>query len=470
MNCWPKSRPTRLRRRRGTLKVFFGYAAGVGKTYTMLETAAGPRPRAGTWWSATSSRTAVRKRKPCWRGWRSFPFGRSQYRGVSLREFDVDAALARRPDLLLVDELAHTNAEGSRHAKRWQDVEELLAAGIHVWTTLNVQHIESLNDVIGQVTGVTVRETVPDQVFDSADDLELVDISPEDLLARLQAGKVYIPQQAERAMQSFFQKANLVALRELSFRHAAQRIHTRCGVGPAAAGGHSPLGDGRAAAGLRGAEPDHGAGDPHRQTHGGRPRRPVDRRLGGTGRRQRPACAVKEQIAQHFRLAERLGAETVTLAGQDVAGTILDYARSRATSPRCSSARRTSRAGAACCSARSWTKCWRTAATSTCTSSTEKKNPGQTRGPGSRPVACDWLPYLHAGGAVAVSSLVAALFAMLALGRSQCGHGLPGRRRLRGLSPGAWAGDPGQRGGGAGVRLLLRSAATHVCRRRHAST
>ncbi len=149
-----------------------------------------------------------------------------EYRGMTLREFDVDAALSRRPELLLVDELAHTNAEGSRHAKRWQDVEELLAAGIHVWTTLNVQHIESLNDVIGQVTGITVRETVPDHVFDSADDLELVDISPEDLLVRLQAGKVYIPQQAERAMQSFFQKGNLVALRELSFRQAARRLHS----------------------------------------------------------------------------------------------------------------------------------------------------------------------------------------------------------------------------------------------------
>ena len=112
-----------------------------------------------------------------------------EYRGVTLREFDVDAALARRPDLILVDELAHTNAEGCRHAKRWQDVEELLEAGINVWTTLNVQHIESLNDVIGQITGVTVRETVPDRVFDLADDLELVDITPEELIERLRAGQ-----------------------------------------------------------------------------------------------------------------------------------------------------------------------------------------------------------------------------------------------------------------------------------------
>ena len=212
--------------RRGTLKVFFGYAAGVGKTYTMLETARRAK--------AEGREVVVGYVEPHGRpetealleGLEILPVRQVQYRGVSLREFDVDAALSRRPELLLVDELAHTNAEGSRHAKRWQDVEELLAAGIHVWTTLNVQHIESLNDVIGQVTGVTVRETVPDQVFDSTDDLELVDISPEELLVRLQAGKVYIPQQAERALQSFFQKANLVALRELSFRHAAQRLHT----------------------------------------------------------------------------------------------------------------------------------------------------------------------------------------------------------------------------------------------------
>ena len=143
-----------------------------------------------------------------------------------LREFDVDAALARRPDLILVDELAHTNAPGCRHAKRWQDVAELLDAGINVWTTLNVQHIESLNNVIGQITGVTVRETVPDRIFEMADELELADLPPEDLLGRLRAGKVYRPEQAERAVQSFFQKPNLVALRELSLRQAARRVHT----------------------------------------------------------------------------------------------------------------------------------------------------------------------------------------------------------------------------------------------------
>ena len=218
--------------RRGTLKVFFGYAAGVGKTYTMLETARRAK--------AEGREVVVGYVEPHGRpetealleGLEILPVRQVQYRGMSLREFDVDAALSRRPELLLVDELAHTNAEGSRHAKRWQDVEELLAAGIHVWTTLNVQHIESLNDVIGQVTGVTVRETVPDQVFDSTDDLELVDISPEDLLVRLQAGKVYIPQQANRALQSFFRgrtSSPCGSCRFVTLRNGCTRTWSRSG-------------------------------------------------------------------------------------------------------------------------------------------------------------------------------------------------------------------------------------------------
>ncbi len=158
-------------------------------------------------------------------GLEAIPTREIPYRGVTLREFDLDAALARQPQLILVDELAHTNAEGSRHAKRWQDVEELLEAGIDVWTTLNVQHIESLNDVIAQITGVVVRETLPDAVLERADEIELIDLTPEELMLRLQAGKVYLPSQAERALSNFFQKSNLVALRELSLRQAAHRLH-----------------------------------------------------------------------------------------------------------------------------------------------------------------------------------------------------------------------------------------------------
>ncbi len=313
---------------RGSLKVFFGYAAGVGKTYTMLENAQRAK--------AAGREVVVGYVEPHGRpeteallaGLEVLPLREFEYRGVRLRDFDVDAALARNPDLLLVDELAHTNAVGCRHEKRWQDVEELLEAGINVWTTLNVQHIESLNDVIGQITGVTVRETVPDRAFDLADDLELVDITPEELLHRLKAGKVYVPDQAQRAIQSFFQKSNLTALRELSLRQAARRIHTdvesarreKAAIQPWATAerllvcvGPSPT----TARVIRTARRMAAALDA--------PWLAVSVDLTGE-----PASSPrKQQVSQHFRLAERLGAETVTLAGQNVSETILDYARSR---------------------------------------------------------------------------------------------------------------------------------------------
>ncbi len=313
--------------KRGSLKVFFGYAAGVGKTYAMLENA----QRAKT----TGREVVVGYVEPHGRpetealltGLEVLPLREYEYRGVTLRDFDVDAALARHPDLLLVDELAHTNAVGCRHEKRWQDVEELLEAGINVWTTLNVQHIESLNDVIGQITGVTVRETVPDRAFDLADDLELVDITPEELLLRLKAGKVYVPEQAQRAIQSFFQKSNLTALRELSLRQAARRIHTdvesarreKAAIQPWATAerllvcvGPSPT----TARVIRTARRMAAALDA--------PWLAVSVDVTG----EPAGTPAKQQISHHFRLAERLGAETVTLAGQNVTETILDYARS----------------------------------------------------------------------------------------------------------------------------------------------
>lgn len=314
--------------KRGALRIFLGYAAGVGKTFSMLENAQRAR--------AEGREVVVGYVEPHGRpetealleGLEILPVQETDYRGMRLREFGVDAALARHPEVLLVDELAHTNAEGSRHAKRWQDVEELLQAGIHVWTTLNVQHIESLNDVVGQVTGVKVRETVPDRVFDLADDLEFVDLSPEELLVRLQAGKVYIPQQAERAMRSFFQKGNLVALRELSFRQAARRLQSdvevarrqRAAVQPWATAerllvcvGPSPT----TARVMRTAKRMAAALDA--------PWIAASVELAG----RTTSNAVQDQIAEHFRLAEQLGAETVTLPGPDVASTILDFARSR---------------------------------------------------------------------------------------------------------------------------------------------
>src|SRR5512147_962131 len=185
---------------RGKLKIFLGYAAGVGKTYAMLE-AAHQRRAEGVDVVVGYVETHRRaETEALVADLEIVPRHRVEYRGITLEEMDVDAVLARLPHLALVDELAHTNAPGSRHPKRYQDVEELLSNGIDVYTTLNVQHIESLNDAVAQITGVTVRETIPDRVIDEATELELTDLPPDELLQRLQAGKVYVPDQAARAI------------------------------------------------------------------------------------------------------------------------------------------------------------------------------------------------------------------------------------------------------------------------------
>src|SRR5262245_54359789 len=212
------------RERRGKLKVFFGATAGVGKTYAMLEAARELQARGVdvvVGWAETHGR---KETAALLEGLERLPPCLVEHRGITLQEFDLDAAKARRPAVILVDELAHTNAPGLRHAKRWQDVEELLAAGIDVYTTVNVQHLESLNDLVGKITGVAVRETVPDSVLERAEQVELVDLPPEELLKRLQEGKVYVPEQAARARESFFRPGNLIALRELALRKTAERV------------------------------------------------------------------------------------------------------------------------------------------------------------------------------------------------------------------------------------------------------
>ena len=211
-------------RRRGKLKIFLGYAAGVGKTYAMLE-AAYQRKAQGV--DVVVGYVETHKRietEELLEGLEVLPRRQAKYHDVVLTELDVDAVLKRRPRLVLVDEFAHTNAPGSRHPKRYQDVEEILDAGIDVYTTLNIQHLESLNDVVAQVTDVIVRETVPDRVIDEASEIEVIDLPPDELLIRLQEGKVYVPEQAARAIQKFFRKGNLTALRELSLRRAAERV------------------------------------------------------------------------------------------------------------------------------------------------------------------------------------------------------------------------------------------------------
>ncbi|MGD9722729.1 MAG: DUF4118 domain-containing protein [Pirellulales bacterium] len=317
------------RQARGKLKIFFGAAPGVGKTYTMLEAAREqaregldvlvgyiePHARPETQALVLGLDVLARKEVP--------------YRGTRLLEFDLEAALARRPQLILVDELAHTNAPGMTYAKRWQDVVRLLEAGISVYTTLNVQHLDSLNDVVARITGVAVAETVPDSIFDEADDVELVDLPSEDLIERLREGKVYLPFQAERAIKNFFAKGNLIALRELALRKAAERVGAQmedfrqshgmattmpvterllvC-VGPSPFSARLVRAARRMATSLKA---------PWIAVH---VETPADARM---------SLADRDRLAQTLHLAEELGGEVATLSGQNLADELIHYARSR---------------------------------------------------------------------------------------------------------------------------------------------
>ena len=210
--------------RRGKLKLFFGASAGVGKTYAMLAAARQLRAQGVDVVIGVIETHGRKETQAMAEGLEQLRLREVPYRDRVLNEFDLDGALARKPELILVDELAHSNVSGSRHPKRWQDVEELLSTGIDVYSTVNVQHMETLNDVVSGITGINVWETVPDRVFDQADEVVLVDLPPDELLQRLKEGKVYLPQQAERAIQNFFRKGNLIALRELALRRTADRV------------------------------------------------------------------------------------------------------------------------------------------------------------------------------------------------------------------------------------------------------
>ncbi|WP_248919948.1 two-component system sensor histidine kinase KdpD [Pseudomonas entomophila] len=209
---------------RGRLKIFFGASAGVGKTYAMLAAAQTAKQQQVDVLIGVIETHGRAETVALTQGLDSLPLRQVVDKQRTLSEFDLDAALQRKPQLILIDELAHSNVTGSRHPKRWQDVEELLGAGIDVWSTMNVQHLESLNDIVGGITGIRVRETVPDHVFDTADEVVIVDLPPDDLLQRLKEGKVYLAHQAERAVQNFFRKGNLIALRELALRRTADRV------------------------------------------------------------------------------------------------------------------------------------------------------------------------------------------------------------------------------------------------------
>jgi two-component system, OmpR family, sensor histidine kinase KdpD len=317
------------RESRARFKIFFGASAGVGKTYAMLLEARERRDEgidlvAGVVETHGRSETAR-----LLEGIERLPMRAIEYRGSTLSEFDIDVALARRPRLLLVDELAHTNVPGSRHAKRWQDVEELLDAGIEVYTTLNVQHVDSLNDVVAQVTGVTMRETVPDSILDRADEIELIDLPPEDLLQRLREGKVYIPHQAERALQSFFTKGNLIALRELALRKTAERVDAQL-ESHRRLEGISKTWDVRERLMVCVGDPDTGLAlvrEARRMAAGLRAdwlvvhvERPGE---------LRSDPAARARIGDLLAFAEELGAQTATLSGHRVSDELVDFARAR---------------------------------------------------------------------------------------------------------------------------------------------
>ncbi len=317
------------KRQRGRLKIFFGASAGVGKTYAMLQAARrrydeGADVVVGIAETHGRSETAA-----LLEGLDVLPLAQIEYRGRKLGEFDLDAALARKPQLILVDELAHSNVQGARHLKRWQDVYELLDAGIDVYTTVNVQHLESLNDVVGQITGIRVWETVPDRVFDRADEVTLVDLPAEELLDRMRDGKVYLPQQAERAVRNFFRKGNLIALRELALRRTADRVDAQM----------------REYRADRSIQRIWQARERLLVCVGPGPEAPMLVRAAArlaaslkadwiavyveTPALQRLPDARRERTLNALKLAAELGAETATLAGADAAAALIGYAQAR---------------------------------------------------------------------------------------------------------------------------------------------
>jgi two-component system sensor histidine kinase KdpD len=317
------------RARRGRLRIFFGATAGVGKSYSMLEAAKRQRADGVDVVVGYVELHGRPETEALLKGLEILPPMQLEHRGIALTEFDLDGALARKPKLLIVDELAHSNHPGARHPKRWQDVEELLSGGIDVYTTVNVQHLESLHDVVAQITGVDVRETVPDRVFGSADEVELVDLPPDELLDRLADGKVYVPEKARQAAQNFFRKGNLIALRQLALRATAERVDAamreyreRHAISATWAAnerilvcvGPDPLSTRLVRSAARMASALHAEWIAVYVE---------------TPKLVRLPQAARDRILQTLRLAAELGAESANLSGESVAATLMDFARQR---------------------------------------------------------------------------------------------------------------------------------------------
>jgi two-component system sensor histidine kinase KdpD len=315
------------REARGRLKIFLGAAPGVGKTYEMLM--AGRARRAdgvdvviGV--VETHGRTETQALLD---GFEIVPRLRLPYKDRVLDEMDLDAIIARRPALVLVDELAHANVEGSRHPKRYLDVEELIDHGIDVYTTLNIQHVESLNDVVARITRIRVRETVPDSIIDRADDIEIIDLTPDDLIKRLQEGKVYLPKTAARATANYFSPGNLTALRELALRRTAQRVDDQLVSHMQAHAIAGPWAAGERVLVSVDERPRSAALIRYARRQADRLRAPWAAIHVETSRSAALTETDKDRLAAHLRLAEQLGGEAVTIPGQEVARDILRYAR-----------------------------------------------------------------------------------------------------------------------------------------------
>ena len=317
------------KRNRGKLKLFLGAVAGVGKTYSMLSEAHEQRRRGVDVVAGLVETHGRAETEALLEGIEVLPLREIDHRGIVITEFDLDGALARKPELIIVDELAHTNAPESRHAKRWQDIDELLGVGINVYTAVNIQHLESLNDVVAQIAGIVVRETVPDSFLEEADEVELVDIPPEELQQRLREGKVYLPQQAEKALESFFRKGNLIALRELALRHTADHVEAE----------------------MQSYRTSHAVHDmwptAQRIVVCIAPNKLAPRVVRAARRMSASmhaellavfveshhhsglAPSVRSRAFEALALAESMGVETVTLGGEDVVGEIIRFAHSK---------------------------------------------------------------------------------------------------------------------------------------------
>ncbi len=311
---------------RGRLKIFLGAAPGVGKTYEMLLSAQAKRREGIDVVVGVVEAHGRRDTEALLQGLEVVPRQEVEYKGHSLTEMDLDAILKRRPQLVLVDELAHSNAPGSRHPKRYLDVEELIAAGIDVYTTLNIQHVDSLNDVVARITRIRVRETVPDSILDRADDIEVVDLAPDDLIQRLREGKVYVPQQAERAIRHYFSPGNLTALRELALRQTAQRVDDQLLSHMQAHAISGPWAAGERVLVCVSEASNTSALIRYARRIADRLHAPWTAIYVETARTQRLSDTERDRIAEYLRLAERLGAVTITIPGRKIADEVVAYA------------------------------------------------------------------------------------------------------------------------------------------------